>query len=589
MEEKILDNNILTTRKEKERPSKNLPEVIKSSFISTCSEGSMAGRETYKLMIEFIKKLKVLNREGKTKNEFNSIIPALLREINQNICEIIDDNNNTFAHLLVNEENIDLLKIVCDIYYLLIKNKDEYYDWFLKENNENLTILDKASIKCNREMLEYFYEIISRTDGSKLKFNIKKNNIFHFSAKYNQYYSILFWYDKLQPYFPHLKLIDLSNLFDITPLHYACYHGSYNCVELLIDLGADVNAFDKDGKSVLTYAVYSGDMRIVKKLLIYGADKKIKDADGNSPYNYACEMNKTQIVHLLKVNSCLDKVNVISCCNVNNIEIKQLKGERNDFDLMIYLLLYLIFIIIFSLRFFFVSNYEELKISWLYIRIGLYCLGLSSIFLVLSLMIFAYFKCITKYPQYLFENKRNLLVMYDNSNNICVKCIRIKNPNTIHCAVCNLCVDDWDHHCFWLNACINKNNIKQFVIFIILMVCLLFTNLIFSICFLILFFIEDDSKRDIFIINIFSNINYEDYKGNMLIWRLLYLCFFSIYFLIFLFLFFYNFSAIILSSKNSKIRKEEIAANSSYYSTNTNNDYINKLIDSDIDKIGDDD
>ncbi len=121
------------------------------------------------------------------------------------------------------------------------------------------------------------------------------------------------------------------------------------------------------------------------------------------------------------------------------------------------------------------------------------------------------------------------------------------------------------------------------------MVCLLFTNLIFSICFLILFFIEDDSKRDIFIINIFSNINYEDYKGNMLIWRLLYLCFFSIYFLIFLFLFFYNFSAIILSSKNSKIRKEEIAANSSYYSTNTNNDYINKLIDSDIDKIGDDD
>lgn len=588
MEEKKFDNNILTARKEKERTSKDLPEVIKSSFISTCSEGSMAGRETYKLMIEFIKKLKVLNREGKTKIEFNSIIPPLLREINQNICEIIDDNNNTFAHLLVNEENIDLLKIVCDIYYLLIKNKDEYYDWFLKENNENLTILDKASIKCNREMLEYFYEIISRTDGRKLKFNIKKNNIFHFSAKYNQYYSILFWYDKLEPYFPHLKLIDLSNLFDITPLHYACYHGSINCVDLLIDLGADVNALDKDGKSVLTYAVYSGDMRIVKKLLIYGADKTIKDADGNSPYNYACEMNKSQIVHLLKVNSWLDKVNVISCCNVENIEIKQLKGERKDFDLMIYLLLYLIFIIIFSLRFFFVSNYEDLKISWSYIRIGLYCLGLSSIFLILSLMIFAYFKCITKYPQHLFENKRNLLIMYDNSNNICVKCIRIKNPNTIHCVVCNLCIDDWDHHCFWLNACINKKNIKQFVIFIILMICLLFTNLIFSICFLILFFVEDENKRDMFIINIFSNLNNKDFKGNIFIWRFLYLCFFSIYFLIFLFLFFYNFSVIILSSKNAKIRKEEIAATSSYNTTNTNNDYYNKLIDSDIDRSGED-
>lgn len=589
MEEKQFDNDILTTRKVKERSAKNLPQVIKASFISTCSEGSTAGREAYKLMIDFIKKLKVLKREGKSKDDFYSLIPPLLREINQNICEIIDDNNNTFAHLLVNEENIDLLKIVCDIYYLLIINKDEFYDWFLKENNENLTILDKASIKCNREMLEYFYEIISRTDGNKLKFNIKKNNIFHFSAKYNQYYSILFWYDKLQPCFPHLKLIDLSNLFDITPLHYACYHGSINCVELLLDLGADVNAIDKDGKSVLTYAVYSGDMRIIKKLLIHGADKTIKDVDGNSPYSYAFEMNKRQIVHLLKVNNFMDKIKAISCCNVKNLEIKQLKSERNDFDLMIYLLLYLIFIIIFSLRFFFSSNYEDLIESWLYIKIGLYCFCLSGIFLVLSLIIFTYFKCITKYPQHLVKNKRNLLIMYDNSNNICVKCIRIKKPNTIHCVVCDLCIDDWDHHCFWLNACINKNNIKKFVLFIILMVCLLFTNLIFSICFLILFFVEEDnSKRDTFVINIFSNLNYDDYKNNMFIWRFLYLCFFTLYFLLFLFLFFYNFSSIILSSKNSKIRKEEIAATSSYNTTNTNNDIYNQLIDSYIDKSGED-
>lgn len=588
MEEEQFGNNIITTRKVKERSAKDLPQVIKASFISTCSEGSMAGREAYKSMIDFIKKIKVLKREGKTKDDLYSIIPAMLREINQNICEIMDDNNNTFAHLLVNEENIDLLKLVCDIYYLLIINKDEYYDWFLKENNENLTILDKASIKCNREMLEYFYEIISRTDGSKLKFNIKKNNIFHFSAKYNQYYSILFWYDKLQPYFPHLKLIDLSNLFDITPLHYACYHGSINCVELLLDLGADVNAIDKDGKSVLTYAVYSGDMRIVKKLLIYGADKTIKDVDGNSPYNFACEMNKSQIIHLLKVNSCLDKLKVISCCNVNNIEIKQLKNQRNDFDLLIYLLLYLIFIIIFSLRFFFVSNYTNLESSF-YIYLGLYCFCLSGIFLVLSLIIFAYFKCITKYPQHLVKNKRNLLLMYDNSSNICVKCIRIKKPNTIHCVVCDLCIDDWDHHCFWLNACINKNNIKKFVIFIILMVCLLFTNLIFSICFLILFFVEEKEENRVgFIISIFSNLKYEECKENKIIWKVLYICFFSVYFLIFLFLFLYNFSAIILSSKDSKIRKEEIAATSSYNTTNTNNDYYNKLIDSYIDKNGDD-
>ena len=120
MEEEQFGNNIITTRKVKERSAKDLPQVIKASFISTCSEGSMAGREAYKSMIDFIKKIKVLKREGKTKDDLYSIIPAMLREINQNICEIMDDNNNTFAHLLVNEENIDLLKLVCDIYYLLI-------------------------------------------------------------------------------------------------------------------------------------------------------------------------------------------------------------------------------------------------------------------------------------------------------------------------------------------------------------------------------------------------------------------------------------------------------------------------------------
>ena len=37
--------------------------------------------------------------------------------------------------------------------------------------------------------------------------------------------------------------------------------------------------------------------------------------------------------------------------------------------------------------------------------------------------------------------------------------------NMIHCIVCNVCVEQWDHHCFWLNTCINDNNKRSFYVF----------------------------------------------------------------------------------------------------------------------------
>lgn len=40
---------------------------------------------------------------------------------------------------------------------------------FLGENNENLTILDMTNFNCNKYILYYLYEIISKTDG-KYKF-----------------------------------------------------------------------------------------------------------------------------------------------------------------------------------------------------------------------------------------------------------------------------------------------------------------------------------------------------------------------------------------------------------------------------------
>ena len=398
------DDNSILTDNSKVTTYLDLPEKIKKSFISSSNNIiSENGKEMNKIMIDFIKKLIKIKKEGK--EDFYLILPQMLREINSNITNIIDNNSNTLAHLLANEENIELLKIICNIYYMLLINKSEFYDWFLKENTENLTILDIASIKSNKEMLEYLYEIISRTDGSQLKFNIKKNNFFHFSAKYNKNYSILFWYDKLQPCFPYLKIIDICNQYDITPLHYACYHGSLNCVELLLDLQADINATDKDGKTVLTYAIYSDNIKLIKKLLIRGANKNIKDLEGKTPYDYAIELNKYGIANLLKDYNFIENIKKYIFCKNYDLEVKQLQKYRYDFEIIIYLLLYLSLITIFAVRIFWSSNYKNLKSSYMFLRLGLFCLGLNSFLLFISFIFIIYFKCVISFRQHIKKKK----------------------------------------------------------------------------------------------------------------------------------------------------------------------------------------
>ena len=208
--------------------------------------------------------------EGKKDEEISLQIKNSLFEINKKINNIIDEKNNTFLHILSKLSLFYPLKIICDTYYLLLDDEDTFYKWFLLENSEKLNILDIASIKGDKQILSYLYSIIIKTNESLLKFNDmnnKKNTLFHSCAKYSQYYSILFWYEKLQKFYPKTKIFDIKNANNLTPLHYACFDNSYKSAKLLIDFGANVNAVDINGKSVLTYAINSNNDKLIELLL----------------------------------------------------------------------------------------------------------------------------------------------------------------------------------------------------------------------------------------------------------------------------------------------------------------------------------
>ena len=101
-------------------------------------------------------------------------------------------------------------------------------------------------------------------------------------------------------------LIQVRNQFNNTPLHTACWHKHPEIIELLLTLGADINAIGFHGFTPLHYAVWDGDtfcIPIVATLLENGADPEITDGGGRKPSELAeSELfeDREQVIALLR-------------------------------------------------------------------------------------------------------------------------------------------------------------------------------------------------------------------------------------------------------------------------------------------------
>jgi palmitoyltransferase len=382
------------------------------------------------------------------------------------------------------EEKLDHLITITDCYYLLINDNSKFFTWYLQPNKDDLTPLDISAQTGNKPVLLYLFEIISKTTETHLHLTDKRNNVFHNAAQSNQSYPIIFFHEKLQRYFPEHNLINTPNENNITPLHYACYKGHKNVVDLLIDLGADVNAVDCENKSVLFYACVGGDVHIVKKLLIYGADKTIKDDDNKLPYDIAVEKNKYEIAMLLK-----NKTFITRLCS---FELGSIIGIRHDYMILI---LYCIYYMCWGLLAeVFVHNLTHSTSITTYNAVissnnaivEKTLMILSFVFVSLSCGYAASFVCCFKRRKIKHKSSQyELLELINKNYNVCVKCRKAISDNTVHCIVCDVCIDNWDHHCFWLNTCIDKHVKGKFNMFFILLFLALLNHVLLGIALLV--------------------------------------------------------------------------------------------------------
>ena len=86
----------------------------------------------------------------------------------------------------------------------------------------------------------------------------------------------------------------------LTALIFACRQGHKECLKLLIDKGADVNAQDMNTKAALRYAVFGNHIDCVKVLIASNCYVQHKDKYGQSALMLAEVMNHDDCARLLR-------------------------------------------------------------------------------------------------------------------------------------------------------------------------------------------------------------------------------------------------------------------------------------------------
>jgi hypothetical protein len=89
---------------------------------------------------------------------------------------------------------------------------------------------------------------------------------------------------------------------DWRALDVACLYGHTECVRLLIDHKADVNAKDEDGGAALNHATHGRELDCVKLLVQDGADVNCQDDDGWTPLIYCLLNGEIAIAHFILQN-----------------------------------------------------------------------------------------------------------------------------------------------------------------------------------------------------------------------------------------------------------------------------------------------
>lgn len=98
------------------------------------------------------------------------------------------------------------------------------------------------------------------------------------------------------------ELINATDDFSHTPLHFAAAGGQKEIAEFLLSKDADVNVLNGQNQSALLYAAYFGNAEILELLAARGAKLNEQDILGRTPLHYAARQHNLEAVKSLITN-----------------------------------------------------------------------------------------------------------------------------------------------------------------------------------------------------------------------------------------------------------------------------------------------
>jgi ribosomal protein L40E len=107
------------------------------------------------------------------------------------------------------------------------------------------------------------------------------------------------------------------------------------------------------------------------------------------------------------------------------------------------------------------------KIHWFNYSIFICCL------LAIMMITFLLYLSLLMRKTPLHRLKPETFIQYKNLEAICFSCSAEKPPRSVHCSACGICIENYDHHCLWINGCVGHHNLPRFLWFLICFVAFL--------------------------------------------------------------------------------------------------------------------
>ena len=137
-------------------------------------------------------------------------------------------------------------------------------------------------------LVETIHLLIKHGANPRL-FDTQGFNCIHSTTHSSNYWALLYLLCQ-----PDIS-VDERDHMDHTPLHWAVYQRDEVSTQILLKMGADPNAKDRNGLTTLHWATFTGNKGCIRQLLEAGADTRVKNKDGRTAKELATEYRNKDI------------------------------------------------------------------------------------------------------------------------------------------------------------------------------------------------------------------------------------------------------------------------------------------------------